>query len=73
MKETLDIINKYGITAIMAIAIVWFNSRLNDVETKLYDCWEAQIISSRIKTSNYNFNNSRPVAVLPQEIKIKRE
>ena len=73
MGETLAIINKWGVTAVMAIAIVWFNARLNSVEDKLYDCYEKRLVSKNIKTG-YNYEVlPRQVAILPNEIKIEKD
>jgi hypothetical protein len=40
---TLENIEKYGVNALMFIAIIWMNNRLNEVERRLYDCMEKRI------------------------------
>jgi len=74
MKETLEILSKWGVTGGCVIALFWFNGRLNNVETKLYDCWEERIERNDLRKDNPPYVlPERAVAILPNEIKIKRD
>ena len=73
--ETIKAIKDYGTLAVLAIAITWFNVRLNEVEDRLYDCFEDRINE---KQQYYPIQapltktTPKSVAILPEEIKIKR-
>jgi len=85
MLDTIKIIKDFGVLAICLYAMVWLNSRLTiqeqkteRIEDKLYDCFE-----DRIKENSFKFPNTsdkdqtvvyyRPYAILPNEIKIKKD
>jgi len=73
MKETLEILSKWGVTGGCVIALFWFNTRLNNVETKLYDCWEQRIQRFDMRRDNPPYiEPNQVVGILPNEIKIKR-
>lgn len=70
MKEILVIINKYGVNALLVAAVFWLNSRLSDVENRLYNCYD-KLSVSRISQVAPIFRNND--AILPDPIKIKHE
>jgi hypothetical protein len=72
METFVKIIHKYGVTGLMACALLWFNDRLNGVEARLYDCYEDAATYNRKSLNPRTHDNSSPVyAVLPKEIKIE--
>lgn len=75
MKEALEVLNKYGISAGMVIALIWMNSRLNLVEDRLYDCYNEQIIRNRAFNTQDKEIKLMPlqVAILPEPIKPKND
>ena len=83
--ESIKAIKDYGVTAVLVFALVWMNSKTNQMDEKLttiqnrlYDCFE-----QRIKDNSYNnmfghekrtsFNDVKVYGILPDEIKIKNE
>lgn len=69
MEQVLKLLEKYGITAAMAIVILWMNSRLTLIEEKLYQCYEMRIMNADESTKH----NTKLLAILPPEIRIKNE
>ena len=67
MLSALDAINKYGIPAGMAIAIVWFNNRLNIVEDRLYDCYEQQYFKSAPTSDKRQIEKDFVFAIIPSD------
>jgi hypothetical protein len=72
LGSTLEAIKKYGVNALMAVALIWMNSRVDKVESKLYECYDDQkdlYIRSNLVRNNNRHNNSftKPIliAVLP--------
>ena len=60
MKDTLELIKKYGATAVLLAWLLHTNMRVNDLEAKLYNC---------LQNNKYNPNPTQlPVAILPKEI-----
>lgn len=60
MKDTLELIKKYGATAVLLAWLLHTNMRVNDLEAKLYNC---------LQNNKYNPNPAQlPVAILPKEI-----
>lgn len=70
MKESIELVNKYGINAVLFIALFWMNSRLSDVESRLYNCYDKLSIS---EASTNTKEHLQLVAILPDKIKIKEE
>ena len=72
MEAFVKIIHKYGVTGLMACALLWFNNRLNNVEARLYECYEDAATYNRKSLNDRPHDESSPVyAVLPKEIKIE--
>jgi hypothetical protein len=78
LGSTLEAIKKYGINALMGVALIWMNSRMDKVESKLYECYDDQkdlyIRSNSLRTNNKRDNNiTKPilVAVLPNNNRTK--
>jgi hypothetical protein len=72
MEAFVKIIHKYGVTGLMACALLWFNDRLNGVEARLYDCYEDAATYNRKSLNHRTHEQGLPVyAVLPKEIKIE--
>jgi hypothetical protein len=72
MEAFVKIINKYGVTGLMACALLWFNNRLNNVESRLYDCYEDAATFSRKSVNDNAHEEGAPLyAVLPKELEIK--
>jgi hypothetical protein len=64
---TLDQIEKYGVNALMFIAIIWLNARLNEVESRLYNCMEKRAE----KTTDRHVDKIKTYAILPKKQKIR--
>jgi hypothetical protein len=60
---TLENIEKYGVNALMFIAIIWMNNRLNEVESRLYDCMEKRVE----RTTERHVKRHINYAVLPKK------
>ena len=60
MKETLELIKKYGATAVLLAWLLHTNMRVNELEAKLYRCLEND------KYNNYPQRSSE--AILPKSI-----
>jgi len=50
MTEFVTIIKKYGVTGVLALWLWHTDSRLNKVETALYDCYKEQSFKQATKT-----------------------
>jgi hypothetical protein len=62
---TLENIEKYGVNALMFIAIIWLNARLNEVESRLYNCMEKRAE----KTTERHVDKIKTYAILPKKQK----
>jgi hypothetical protein len=78
LGSTLEAIKKYGVNALMAIALIWMNNRVDKVESKLYECYDDQkdlYIRSNLVRNNNRHNNSiaKPIliAILPSNNRTK--
>jgi len=73
MIESYELVKKYGINALCFLALFWMNSRLENVENKLYSCWEAKAIYQRNLSKEDKINNRvKLIAVVPHDIYTKR-
>ena len=73
--ETIKAIKDYGTLAVLVIALTWFNVRLNEVEDRLYDCFEDRINERQQYypiQSPLTETTPKPVAILPERIRIKK-
>ena len=68
MKEFVEIAKRYGATGLLACAVWWQNSRINDIESRLHACYEARIIEGR-RTSQSHEVKEKIVALLPKRQK----
>lgn len=68
MTEFVEIAKRYGATGLLAVAVWWQNSRINDIETRLHACYEARILEKGRTTQNHE-SIKRLVAVLPKREK----
>ena len=60
MREFLELIKKYGATAVLVAWLFHTNMRVASLETKLYRCLE---------NDKYNSNKSKlPEAILPKKL-----
>lgn len=65
---SLEQIQKYGVNALMFVAIIWLNARLSEVESRLYDCMEKRATKAQDKLPK----RDNLLAILPKEIKIEK-
>jgi len=73
MVEAYELVKKYGINALCFMALWWMNSRLENVENKLYSCWEAKSYIERSLSNEDKINNRvKLIAVVPHDIYTKR-
>ena len=70
MEQFIAITKKYGVTGVLAMWLWHTDSRLNKVETALYDCYKTQ---ATVDTANSTMNilHTNQYAVLPSKTKIK--
>ena len=75
LEVIIKAVQKYGVTGILCIVLFWMNTRLDNVEAKLYRCYEEQIIRQwGSKASNDIEIPIRLLAVLPTcKMRITRE
>ena len=75
LTEILKSIKEHGIVLVLLVAsFIYFQGRITDLESK-YDFCMNERIEDAIKQRDFNRTfgiESRQVAVLPEEIKIKR-
>jgi len=75
LELIIKAVQKYGVTGVLCIVLFWMNTRLDNVEAKLYSCYEEQIIRqwSRKASNDIEIPN-RLFAILPTyKTRIKRE
>jgi hypothetical protein len=70
MTEFVTIIKKYGVTGVLALWLWHTDSRLNKVETALYDCYKEK--SYRQATHTRIELPERLYAVLPNDKKTNK-
>jgi len=70
MTEFVAIIKKYGVTGVLALWLWHTDSRLNKVETALYDCYKEK--SYRQATNTRIELPERLYAVLPNDKKTNK-
>ena len=74
MTDLVNIETKHGVTGILCACLFWMNSRLSDVEERLYECYD-EATHMRAETSNNKMITIKDnlVAILPKELEIKKE
>ena len=72
MIESYELVKKYGVNALCFLALFWMNSRLENVENKLYSCWEAKAIYQRNLSKEELRNTIKLIAIVPHDIYTKR-
>lgn len=77
LKDTLDLVIKFGVIPILMINVWWLNSELGEVKERMYDCFEDKETILRNRTTNNNEKKEPSlnwlVAVLPSSITTKKE
>lgn len=68
MTELVTIVKKYGVTGVLCAWLWHTDSRLNKVESALYDCYKTQTMQSYMNTSI--ILPERQLAVLPNDKKV---
>ena len=71
MTEAYELVKKQGLNAVCFILLFWMNSRLENVENKLYSCWEAK--ADIIRQVSDHKQNKRTIyyAIIPHEVTIR--
>jgi hypothetical protein len=70
MEQFIALTKKYGVTGVLAMWLWHTDTRLNKVETALYDCYKTQsIVKTQARTSKISMPEM--FAVLPEKTKIK--
>ena len=74
MTDFVNLVSKHGITGLLCACLFWMNSRLSDVEARLYDCYD-DAAHMKAETSTRDVISSREelIAILPKELEIKKE
>jgi len=75
METALKLLKEYGINAVLAFGLIWMNTRVSTLEEKLFECYEARIVETKLNANKDKSINTRlkQYAVLVQEPKIKRK
>ncbi len=74
METALKLIKEYGINAVLALALVWMNTRVTRVEDLLFECYEARIIETKLNANSESITDCcKQYAILVREPKIKRK
>lgn len=79
VKSIYDILKKHGALAGISLFLFLQNKemsvRLDNVEVKLYNCYEARILNSKFTAlhDGASIVHRNHYAILPEQIEIKRE
>jgi hypothetical protein len=74
MTDFVNLISKHGITGLLCVCLFWMNSRLSDVEARLYDCYDDATYRKSTASANKVIpSKDKLVAILPKELEIKKE
>lgn len=73
MTELAAITKKYGATGVLACWLWFTNSRVEDLENKLINCYEDQARITQVDMHNRHNTSDPLVAILPEDIQIKKE
>jgi hypothetical protein len=73
MTELAAITKKYGATGVLACWLWFTNSRVEDLENKLINCYQSQARIEQVDMHNRHNTSDPLVAILPEDIQIKRE
>jgi hypothetical protein len=64
----IESVKKHGITGLLCVCLFWMNSRLSDVEAKLYNCLTT---SKAISATKHEQKHVQLFAILPDKLKVK--
>ena len=74
MTDLVNIVTKHGVTGVLCVCLFWMNSRLSEVEERLYECYdEATHMKAAVPSSKMIISKDNLVAILPKELEIKKE
>jgi hypothetical protein len=74
MTDLVNIVTKHGVTGVLCVCLFWMNSRLSEVEERLYECYdEATHMKAALPSNKMIISKGNLVAILPKEIEIKKE
>jgi hypothetical protein len=73
IEEILSATKKYGATGVLACWLWVTSTKVSDLEDKLINCYEDQARITQVDMHNRHNTNSPLVAILPDNIQIKRE
>lgn len=73
IEEILSSTKKYGATGILACWLWVTYEKVSVLEDKLINCYEDQVRITQVDINNKHNTNSPLVAILPDNIQIKRE
>lgn len=73
IEEILSATKKYGATGVLACWLWVTATKVSDLEDKLINCYEDQARIAQVDIRNRHNTNNPLVAILPDNIQIKRE
>jgi hypothetical protein len=72
MIESFELIKKHGISALCFLALWWMNARLENVEDKLYNCYDRLTYKAE-GLHKRHINKQHIYAILPHDVTIKKD
>ena len=70
MEQFVAVVKKYGVTGVLAMWLWHTDTRLNKVETALYDCYKTQsIVKKHVNSAQTLLPTS--FAIIPQKSKTR--
>lgn len=74
MVENIKALKDYGLLAVGVFVVMWQNSRITEIERRLFDCLDARIHKVwNISDEQQQPDRIRMCAIMPEQIKIKNE
>ena len=71
--QLIEIVKKHGAIGVLCAWLVWTNIRLNNVESKLYLCYDRILTVDLIQSGKIKIKKPTFYAILPETVKINRK
>lgn len=70
--ENIKALKDYGLLAALVFVVTWQNNRINEIERRLYECFEARMQPKLIRHESQQEKKDL-YAILPEPIRLKKE